>query len=132
MKGAVLFGPGDVRFVDRDNPKIIEPTDAIIRLSATCVCGHCARASAVPAEPQPTERVQSHVPERREVEPEFIGPHRRRAHPIREEHQLLPIDPMRHLAGRIRSRRMPRNRLGGAAGFDHTADSADRRTRSDR
>src|SRR5213592_1938903 len=39
MKGAVLFGPRDVRYVDRDDPKIIEPTDAIIRLSATCVCG---------------------------------------------------------------------------------------------
>src|SRR5947209_1449550 len=39
MKGAVLFGPRDVRYVDRADPKIIEPTDAIIRLSATCVCG---------------------------------------------------------------------------------------------
>jgi threonine dehydrogenase-like Zn-dependent dehydrogenase len=39
MKGAVLFGPRDVRYVDRDDPKIIEPADAIIRLSATCVCG---------------------------------------------------------------------------------------------
>src|SRR5690349_3384183 len=39
MKGAVLFGPRDVRCVERDDPKIIEPTDAIIRLSATCVCG---------------------------------------------------------------------------------------------
>jgi threonine dehydrogenase-like Zn-dependent dehydrogenase len=40
MKGAVLYGPGDVRFEERDAPTtIIEPTDAIIRLSATCVCG---------------------------------------------------------------------------------------------
>ena len=39
MKGAVLFGPGDVRFVERQDPTIIEPTDAIIRISATCVCG---------------------------------------------------------------------------------------------
>ena len=39
MKGAVLYGPGDVRFEERDEPTIIEPTDAIIRLSATCVCG---------------------------------------------------------------------------------------------
>src|ERR671928_2111767 len=39
MKGAVLYGPGDVRFEARDEPTIIEPTDAIVRLSATCVCG---------------------------------------------------------------------------------------------
>ena len=39
MKGAVLFGPRDVRFVERKDPTIVEPTDAILRLSATCVCG---------------------------------------------------------------------------------------------
>ena len=39
MKGAVLYGPRDVRFVERADPKIVEPTDAILRLSATCVCG---------------------------------------------------------------------------------------------
>jgi threonine dehydrogenase-like Zn-dependent dehydrogenase len=39
MRGAVLFGPGDIRFEGRDVPTIIEPTDAILRLSATCVCG---------------------------------------------------------------------------------------------
>jgi len=39
MKGAVLYGPRDVRFERRDDPKIIEPTDAIIRISAACVCG---------------------------------------------------------------------------------------------
>jgi threonine dehydrogenase-like Zn-dependent dehydrogenase len=39
MRGAVLYAPGDVRVEDRDNPTIIEPTDAIIRLSVTCVCG---------------------------------------------------------------------------------------------
>jgi threonine dehydrogenase-like Zn-dependent dehydrogenase len=37
--GAVLHGARDVRFEERDAPKIIEPTDAVIRLSATCVCG---------------------------------------------------------------------------------------------
>lgn len=39
MKGAVLYGPRDIRYVDRDDPKIIDPTDVILRLSATCVCG---------------------------------------------------------------------------------------------
>jgi len=39
MRGAILYGPRDVRFEERDVPKIIQPTDAIIRISATCVCG---------------------------------------------------------------------------------------------
>jgi threonine dehydrogenase-like Zn-dependent dehydrogenase len=39
MRGAVLYGPGDARFEDRPEPTIVEPTDAIIRLSASCVCG---------------------------------------------------------------------------------------------
>src|SRR5947207_13028370 len=39
MRGAVLYGPRDVRLDDRPDPSIIEPTDAVIRLSATCVCG---------------------------------------------------------------------------------------------
>ncbi len=39
MRGAVLHGPRDVRLQERDDPTLVEPTDAIIRLSATCVCG---------------------------------------------------------------------------------------------
>ena len=39
MRGAVLHGPGDVRFETVPEPTILRPTDAIIRLSATCVCG---------------------------------------------------------------------------------------------
>src|SRR5947199_3357173 len=39
MRGAVLYGPRDIRFEDRETPKIMKPTDAIIRLSATCICG---------------------------------------------------------------------------------------------
>jgi threonine dehydrogenase-like Zn-dependent dehydrogenase len=39
MRGAVLYAPGDVRVEERQHPRILAPTDAIIRLSATCVCG---------------------------------------------------------------------------------------------
>jgi threonine dehydrogenase-like Zn-dependent dehydrogenase len=39
MYGAVIHAPGDVRYEQRDNPTIQTPTDAIIRMSATCVCG---------------------------------------------------------------------------------------------
>jgi len=39
MRGAILYGPRDVRFEERETPKIMKPRDAIIRISATCVCG---------------------------------------------------------------------------------------------
>jgi threonine dehydrogenase-like Zn-dependent dehydrogenase len=34
-----MYGPGDVRVEEREAPRILEPTDAIIRVSAACVCG---------------------------------------------------------------------------------------------
>lgn len=39
MQGVLLYGPRDVRVEERPDPTIVEPTDAIIRLTATCVCG---------------------------------------------------------------------------------------------
>ncbi len=39
MRGTMLYGPRDVRFEERPDPTIIKPTDAIIRISAACVCG---------------------------------------------------------------------------------------------
>jgi threonine dehydrogenase-like Zn-dependent dehydrogenase len=39
MRGAVLHAPGDIRVEDRPDPTIETPTDAVIRLAATCVCG---------------------------------------------------------------------------------------------
>src|SRR5207253_1117030 len=39
MRGTVLYGTGDIRFEEVAEPKITKPTDAIIRLAATCVCG---------------------------------------------------------------------------------------------
>jgi threonine dehydrogenase-like Zn-dependent dehydrogenase len=39
MRGALLYGPRDIRFEDRETPKIVEPTDAVIRIAVTCVCG---------------------------------------------------------------------------------------------
>jgi threonine dehydrogenase-like Zn-dependent dehydrogenase len=34
-----MYGPGDVRVEEREAPRIVEPTDAVIRVSAACVCG---------------------------------------------------------------------------------------------
>src|SRR5512142_3359296 len=39
MKGAVIHGARDVRFEEVATPRIQEPTDAVIRISAACVCG---------------------------------------------------------------------------------------------
>ncbi|MEW2354579.1 zinc-dependent alcohol dehydrogenase family protein [Spirillospora sp. NPDC029432] len=39
MRGVVMHAPGDVRVRDRDDPRIVEPTDAVIRVTAACVCG---------------------------------------------------------------------------------------------
>jgi threonine dehydrogenase-like Zn-dependent dehydrogenase len=39
MRGTVLYGPGDVRFEEVEAPSILKPTDAVIRIAATCVCG---------------------------------------------------------------------------------------------
>lgn len=39
MRGTMLYGPRDIRFEKRADPSILEPTDAILKLSATCICG---------------------------------------------------------------------------------------------
>lgn len=39
MRGVLMYAPGDVRVEEREDPKIVEPTDAVIRVSATCICG---------------------------------------------------------------------------------------------
>ncbi|MEX3599703.1 zinc-dependent alcohol dehydrogenase family protein [Kocuria carniphila] len=39
MRGVMIHAPGDIRVEDRPDPVIEEPTDAIIRMAATCICG---------------------------------------------------------------------------------------------
>lgn len=39
MRGVVMHTAGDVRVEEREDPRIIEPTDAVVRLTATCICG---------------------------------------------------------------------------------------------
>ena len=39
MRGAILHAPRDIRVEQREDPTIEKPTDAIIRLTAACVCG---------------------------------------------------------------------------------------------
>jgi threonine dehydrogenase-like Zn-dependent dehydrogenase len=56
MRGVVLHGPGDVRVEDRKDPKIQSPTDVILRLPTTCICGSDLwpyRGADAVDEPQP-------------------------------------------------------------------------------
>jgi len=39
MRGVVLHAPGDVRTEELEMPVVVEPTDAVIRITATCICG---------------------------------------------------------------------------------------------
>lgn len=39
MRAAVMYGAGDVRVENRPDPKIDQPTDAVVRVVASCVCG---------------------------------------------------------------------------------------------
>jgi threonine dehydrogenase-like Zn-dependent dehydrogenase len=39
MLGAILYAPRDIRVEQRQDPRVEQPTDAVIRLAAACVCG---------------------------------------------------------------------------------------------
>lgn len=39
MQATILYGARDVRFETVPDPAIVQPTDAILRISAACVCG---------------------------------------------------------------------------------------------
>lgn len=39
MRGVVMHAPGDVRVEQREDPKIVDATDAVIRITSTCICG---------------------------------------------------------------------------------------------
>jgi threonine dehydrogenase-like Zn-dependent dehydrogenase len=38
MLATVMYGPRDIRCEQVDDPNMLKPTDAIIKLSATCIC----------------------------------------------------------------------------------------------
>ena len=39
MKAMVYYGAGDIRFEERSKPELLAPTDAIIRMVKTTICG---------------------------------------------------------------------------------------------
>lgn len=55
MRGTIIHAPGDIRVEDRPEPQIQEPTDAVIRTVAACVCGSDLwRYRGVAPVPKPT------------------------------------------------------------------------------
>jgi|GEM_PF-2652638 len=38
MRGVIMTGPGEVNVQDRDDPRIQQSTDAVLRLAASCIC----------------------------------------------------------------------------------------------
>lgn len=39
MRATLIYGAGDVRIEDVPDPKLLEPTDAIVRVVRSCICG---------------------------------------------------------------------------------------------
>src|ERR671927_1712106 len=39
MRATIMYAAGDVRVEDVADPAIVEPTDAIVRVTSACVCG---------------------------------------------------------------------------------------------
>ncbi|MDT0548971.1 MULTISPECIES: alcohol dehydrogenase catalytic domain-containing protein [Streptomyces] len=39
MRATVMYGPRDVRVENVPDPRIVEPTDAVVRITLACVCG---------------------------------------------------------------------------------------------
>src|SRR3954452_20133090 len=39
MKATVMYAAGDVRSVSVPDPSIVDPTDAIVRVTGACICG---------------------------------------------------------------------------------------------
>ena len=39
MRATIIHGPGDIRVEDRDYPTLQQPTDAVVKVTASCVCG---------------------------------------------------------------------------------------------
>ncbi|WP_410877022.1 zinc-binding dehydrogenase [Nocardia sp. A7] len=39
MRATYMYGPGDVRVIEVADPVIIDPTDAVVRIVRSCICG---------------------------------------------------------------------------------------------
>ena len=94
-----MHAPGDVRVEDRPDPQIRKPTDAIIRLSATCICGSDLwpyRGADRVDRPSPMGHEYAGI-----VEEVGCRGHHDRARPVRGRLVLRLRQHLRDLPGRI-------------------------------
>src|SRR2546428_9042150 len=59
MRATLLYGAGDVRVENVPDPKLIEPTDALLTVSRACICGSDLWPYTL-MEPAPTGRRMGH------------------------------------------------------------------------
>src|SRR2546428_3823763 len=59
MRATLLYGAGDVRVENVPDPKLIEPTDALLTVSRACICGSDLWPYKL-SEPIPTGRRMGH------------------------------------------------------------------------
>ncbi|MFD0704639.1 zinc-dependent alcohol dehydrogenase family protein [Alloscardovia venturai] len=64
MKATLMYGPGDVRVEEVERPVIEQPTDAVIRMLSTCVCG---------SDLWPYRGLEGEFPEPRRMGHEYVG-----------------------------------------------------------
>ena len=99
MRATIIHGPGDIRVEDRDYPTLQLPTDVIVKVTASCVCG---------SDLWPYRGVKpTHKPSA--IGHEFIGTRRGRLRDRTVRGQLRRVPPVpRRRHGRLR----PPRRLG--------------------
>ena len=118
MRGVVMYAPGDVRVEDRPETRSSQkPTDAIIRLSATCICGSDLwpyRGADPVGGPIPMGHEYVGI-----VEEVGVRGHHDQARPVRRRVVLRLRQHLRDLPGRlpvlVRPSRDPRHRGGAQA-----------------
>ena len=53
MRAAFMYGAGDVRIETVRDPEIMQPTDAVVRIVRTCICGSDLHPyHSLPSEPR--------------------------------------------------------------------------------
>ena len=113
MKATVMDAAGDVRVEKVPDPRLVEPTDALVRItppaSAAATCGRTATMAAQRARPPDRARVHRRRRGRRGrgAHAEARRPGRRPVRVVRRDLRVLPrgsadVMPARRLVGRAR------------------------------
>ena len=138
MRATVMYGAHDVRVETVPDARLVEPTDALVRVTRACICGSDLWPyNSMAAERRPGNRMGH----------EFIGarrggrlrrphgeegrPGRRAVRLVRRHLRVLPAGTAdllhaRRMVGRHRARRRPGRGGAGAAGRRHAGRASGR------